>query len=173
MTEHVRVAVIGGGIVGASVLYGLARRGWTDTLLIERRELTSGSTWHAAGNVTFFGHYASITRLYVDSMRAYLDAERESGQSVGCHPAGSLRLATTSEELEAYRRLEPLYRQLDVPYAVVGPDEIARLHPLLETRGLHGAATRRPTGMSMPPGRLTRSPPRHGRVAPASGARTR
>lgn len=140
MTENVRVAVVGGGIVGASVLYGLARRGWTDTLLIERRELTSGSTWHAAGNVTFFGHYASITRLYVDSMRAYLDAERESGQSVGCHPAGSLRLATTTEELEAYRRLEPLYRQLDVPYAVVGPDEIARLHPLLETRGLHGAA---------------------------------
>ena len=69
MKEHAQVVVIGGGIVGCSVLYGLAKSGWTDSLLIEKRELTSGSTWHAAGNVTYFGHYPSITRLYVDSMK--------------------------------------------------------------------------------------------------------
>lgn len=140
MTGHVRVAIIGGGIVGCSVLYWLARLGWSDTLLLERRELTSGSTWHAAGNVTFFGHYSSITRLYVNSVKTYLAAEEESGQSVGFHDAGSLRLATTPEELEAYRRLEPMYDEMSVPYNVVTPDEIAGLHPLLVTDGLYGAA---------------------------------
>ena len=140
MTEHVRVAVIGGGIVGCSVLYRLAERGWTDTLLLERRELTSGSTWHAAGNVTYFGHYPGLTRLYVDSIRTYLEAERETGRSVGFHPAGSLRLATTREELDAYRRLAPMYDDLGVEYRVVDPAVMAELHPLLVTAGLFGAA---------------------------------
>ena len=138
--QHVQVAIVGGGIVGCSVLYGLARLGWTDTLLLEKRNLTSGSTWHAAGNVTFFGHYASITRLYVDSMKAYLSAEAESGHSVDCHAAGSLRLATSAEEAQAYRSLQPMYDALGVPYEVVSNDDIRKLHPLLETRGLHGAA---------------------------------
>ena len=140
MTEHVRVAVIGGGIVGCSVLYRLAERGWTDTLLLERRELTSGSTWHAAGNVTYFGHYPGLTRLYVDSIRTYLEAERETGRSVGFHPAGSLRLATTREELDAYRRLAPMYDDLGIEYRVVDPAVMAELHPLLVTAGLFGAA---------------------------------
>ncbi|MCY3875707.1 MAG: FAD-dependent oxidoreductase, partial [Rhodobacteraceae bacterium] len=105
MTEQVRVAVVGGGIVGCAVLYCLAKRGWSDTVLLERQELTSGSTWHAAGNVTHFGHYAEITRLYVDSLRVYLQAEAESGQSIGFHKTGSLRLATNRSELDAYRGL--------------------------------------------------------------------
>lgn len=140
MTRKVQVAVIGGGIVGCSVLYWLAKLGWTDSLLLERRDLTSGSTWHAAGNVTFFGHYSSITKLYVNSVKTYLEAERESGQPVGFHAAGSLRLATTAHELEAYKRLQPLYDEMGVEYAVVGPDKIAELHPLLNVDGLHGAA---------------------------------
>ena len=108
--------------------------------MLERRSLTSGSTWHAAGNVTYFGHYAGLTRLYVNSIRTYLEAEAESGQAVSFHAAGSLRLATTPEELEAYKRLEPLYETLQVPYAVIGPDAIKDIHPLLDTDGLHGAA---------------------------------
>ncbi len=140
MTDRVRVAVVGGGIVGCGVLFGLARRGWTETLLLERRELTSGSTWHAAGNTTFFGHHPGLTRLHVDSVRTYLDAEAESGQPVGFHPAGSLRLATRGAELEAYERLAPMYEALDVPYRVVGPGEIEAIHPLLDTKGLPGAA---------------------------------
>ena len=140
MAEHVRVAVIGGGIVGCSVLYWLAERGWSESLLLERRELTSGSTWHAAGNVTYFGHYSSITRLYVDSIKTYLRAERESGQPVGFRPAGSLRLATTREELDAYRRLQPMYDRLGIEYRVLGPEEIREFHPLLNTGGLFGAA---------------------------------
>ena len=140
MTEHVQVAVIGGGIVGCSVLFGLAERGWSDAVLLERMELTSGSTWHAAGNVTYFGHYASITRLYIDSIRAYLQAEKESGLSVGFHAAGSLRLASTDAELAAYRSLKPMYRRLDVPFEIVDAREVARLHPLLATHDLAGAA---------------------------------
>jgi len=140
MAVDARVVVIGGGIVGCSVLYGLAKNGWTDSLLLERLELTSGSTWHAAGNVTHFGHYASLTHLYVNSLSTYLEAQAESGQSVGFHRTGSLRLATTREELEAYRRLEPVYELLNVPYRVVAPDEISELHPLLNIDGLYGAA---------------------------------
>ncbi len=140
MTERVQVAVIGGGIVGCSVLYWLTKLGWRDVLLLERRELTSGSTWHAAGNVTYFGHYSSITQLYVNSIKTYLQAEQDSGHSVGFHAAGSLRLATTGKELAAYRRLTPLYEQLGIEYRVVAPQEIGEIHPLLVTDGLFGAA---------------------------------
>ena len=75
MRETAKVVVVGGGIVGCSVLHALAKRGWTDTVLVEKLELTSGSTWHAAGNITHFGHYAEITRLYVDSLTTYLEAD--------------------------------------------------------------------------------------------------
>ena len=141
MTDYSRVVVIGGGIVGCSVLYGLAKLGWADSLLIEKRELTSGSTWHAAGNVTYFGHYPGITRLYVDSIRAYLEAEKISGHSVGFHAAGSLRLATTKEELDAYARLEPMYQQLNIEYRILNNDEIKTVHPLIDVQGLCGAAS--------------------------------
>lgn len=140
MTTHCRVAVVGGGIVGCSVLYWLAKLGWTDTILVEKRELTSGSTWHAAGNVTHFGHYPSITRLYVNSLRTYLAAQEESGQDVGFHQSGSLRLATTERELTYYKTLEPLYRELDIPYAVLDPAQTGTAHPLLNTADILGAA---------------------------------
>jgi glycine/D-amino acid oxidase-like deaminating enzyme len=140
MVEQVKVAIIGGGIVGCGVLYGLAKRGWTDAVLLERLELTSGSTWHAAGNITHFGHYAEITRLYVDSLNIYLQAEQESGQSVGFHKTGSLRLATNQMELDAYRSIEGMYEDLGVPYGIASPDEISELHPLINVDGLLGAA---------------------------------
>lgn len=140
MRDSAKVVVIGGGIVGCSVLYGLAKRGWTDAILLEKLELTAGSTWHAAGNVTHFGHYAEITQLYVDSLATYLEAEAVSGQSVGFHSTGSLRLATSQRELEAYKRLEPLYEKLSVPYAVVDAAEVARLNPLVNPEGIFGAA---------------------------------
>ena len=140
MTEHTRVVVIGGGIVGCSVLYGLARLGWSDVLLIEKNNLTSGSTWHAAGNVTYFGHYPSITRLYVNSVKTYLQAEKESGQNAGFHRTGSLRLATTESELQYYRQLQPIFDELGVEYNVILPEEIPEYHPLLVTDDLYGAA---------------------------------
>ncbi len=140
MTKHYRAVVIGGGIVGCSVLYWLSKMGWSDSLLLERRELTSGSTWHAAGNVTYFGHYAALTRLYADSIATYLAAEKASGHSVGFHPTGSLRLATTAGEFNAYRQLEAVYRRLDIEYQVLAREAIKAAHPLLVTDGLFGAA---------------------------------
>ncbi|MEL6794943.1 MAG: FAD-dependent oxidoreductase, partial [Pseudomonadota bacterium] len=76
------------------MLYWLTRLGWTDVLLLERRRLTSGSTWHAAGNTTFFGHWPQITPLFINSIKTYVAAGEESGQDIGLHRSGSLRLAT-------------------------------------------------------------------------------
>jgi glycine/D-amino acid oxidase-like deaminating enzyme len=140
VTQKVKVAVIGGGIVGCSVLYSLVRLGITDTVLLEKHELTSGSTWHAAGNTTFFGHYQSITQLYVNSVKIYLEAEAESGQSVSFHDAGSIRIANNPAEFESYKKLEKVYEELDIPYAVIGREEIERVHPLINTEGMLGAA---------------------------------
>jgi len=140
MKTDVQVVVVGGGIVGASVLYWLAKLGWTDTLLIERRELTSGSTWHAAGNTTYFGPYAEMTRLFAGSIRTYLQAEEESGQSVNFHQTGSLRVATTARERELFHSFESKYQSLDIPYHVVENDTVEALHPCINTEGLFGAA---------------------------------
>ncbi len=140
MPDRTRIIVIGGGIVGCSVLYSLAKLGWTDSVLIEKRNLTSGSTWHAAGNCTFFGHYPSITRLFVNSVNSYLQAESESSQSIDFHSTGSLRLATTKAELAFYHSLKPLYDQLGVSYEVVSPTTVSELFPILSTEGVLGAA---------------------------------
>jgi dimethylglycine dehydrogenase len=140
MKSDVQVAVIGGGIVGASVLYWLARMGWTDTLLLERRELTSGSTWHSAGNTTYFGPYPAMTRLFAGSIRTYLRAEAESGQSVSFHQTGSLRLAATERELNLFHTYKPSYDELGIPFHVRTPEEVADLHPLLDVSGIFGAA---------------------------------
>lgn len=135
-----QVVVVGGGIVGASVLYWLAKLGWTNTLLLERRELTSGSTWHAAGNTTYFGPYAEMTRLFAGSIRSYLQAEEESGQSVNFHQTGSVRVATTPRERELFESFESKYQSLKIPYRVIENEEVAALHPCLNTEGLYGAA---------------------------------
>lgn len=140
MKPDVQVAVIGGGIVGASVLYWLAKLGWTDSVLLERRELTSGSTWHAAGNTTYFGPYPKMTRLFAGSIRSYLAAQEESGQSVGFHQTGSLRLAANERELELFHSYAPRYAQLDIPFHIRGPEEVRELHPFIDTTGIFGAA---------------------------------
>lgn len=140
MKSDVQVAVIGGGIVGASILYWLAKLGWTDTVLLERRELTSGSTWHAAGNTTYFGPYPKMTALFAGSIRTYLQAEQESGQSVGFHETGSLRLAATERELDLFHVYAPRYAALGIPFHIRSPDEVADLHPFIDTGSIFGAA---------------------------------
>lgn len=140
MKTDVQVAVIGGGIVGVSVLYWLAKLGWTDTVLLERRELTSGSTWHAAGNTTYFGPYPKMTALFAGSIRTYLQAEQETGQSVGFHETGSLRLAATARELELFHVYAPRYEALNIPFYIRSPDEVATLHPFVDTTAIFGAA---------------------------------
>ena len=140
MKTDVQVAVIGGGIVGVSVLYWLAKLGWTDSVLLERRELTSGSTWHAAGNTTYFGPYPKMTSLFAGSIRTYLQAEQESGQTVGFHQTGSLRLAATKRELELFEVYAPRYAELGIPFFIRNSDEVAELHPLIDVGAIYGAA---------------------------------
>ena len=140
MAADVEIAIIGGGIVGVAVQYWLAKKGVTDTLLLERRELTSGSTWHAAGNTTYFGPFPKMTRLFAGSIRTYLQAEAESGQPVGFHQTGSLRLAATERELELFHSYAPRYEQLNLPFVIRTPQEVAALHPFVDVSGIFGAA---------------------------------
>ena len=140
MKTDVQLAVIGGGIVGVSVLYWLAKLGWTDTVLLERRELTSGSTWHAAGNTTYFGPYPKMTALFAGSIGTYLRAEQETGLSVGFHQTGSLRLAATVRELELFQIDTSRYAELGIPYHIRTRDEVAELHPFIDISAIYGAA---------------------------------
>jgi dimethylglycine dehydrogenase len=139
VTDTARVVVIGGGILGASVLYHLARAGWTDTVLVERGELASGSTWHAAGNTPHFNTSLNISRIHLASTDLYQRLEAETGQAVGFHRPGSLRLASVPDRMDEYRRHRGKARTIGLPFEVVGPEEIRRLHPLVDTRGLLGA----------------------------------
>jgi len=100
MKLHARVVVIGGGVVGCSVLYHLTRLGWHDVVLVERSELTAGSTWHAAGGMHTLNGDPNVAALQSYTIRLYRDIERESGLSCGIHQTGCLYLATTAQELE-------------------------------------------------------------------------
>ena len=134
-----KVVIVGGGIVGCSVLYHLAKLGWKDIVLLEKLELTAGSTWHAAGNVTLFGHYPSMLRMQADAINTYQSVAAETDQDIGFHQTGSLRLATNEEELAYYHKLTATYEQLGIRYQVLTPEEIPAIHPLLELEGVLGA----------------------------------
>src|SRR5689334_25057895 len=112
MKSHTRVAVIGGGVVGASVLFHLARHGWTDVVLVERDELTSGSTWHAAGGMHTINGDPNVAKLQQYTIELYAEIERISGQSCGVHLTGGLMLAGTKERLDWLRMVEARGRYL-------------------------------------------------------------
>jgi len=139
MTEHVRALVIGGGVMGCSALYHLAANGWTDVMLCEKAELTSGSTWHAAGQVglALSNRLAMWTVKY--SIDLYQRLEAETGQSVGWHEPGSLRMAYDDDEIDWLKVHTGIGRQFDVEMEIIGPDQIARLHPFYNLDGIKAA----------------------------------
>ena len=139
MDSHVRVAVIGGGVVGCSVLYHLARLGWSDVLLIERSELTSGSTWHAAGGFHTLNADTNMAALQGYTIRLYRELEELTGQSCGLHHVGGLTLASDADRLDFLKAERAKHRYMGLETEIVGPDEIARLSPVTNTRGLLGA----------------------------------
>ena len=102
METHARVVVIGGGIVGISTLYHLVRKGWTDVVLVERRELTSGSTWHAAGLLPLFNMSYSVGQIHKYSVALYKTLEKETGQDVGLRQVGNIRLATNEDRMDEF-----------------------------------------------------------------------
>ena len=95
MKSHTQVAVIGGGVVGCSVLYHLTKLGWKDTLLLERSELTSGSTWHAAGGMHTINGDPNVAKLHQYTIELYQEIEESSGQEIGLHMSGGIMLAAT------------------------------------------------------------------------------
>ncbi|MFO0997765.1 MAG: FAD-dependent oxidoreductase [Alphaproteobacteria bacterium] len=139
MKSHARVAVIGGGINGCSTLYHLTRLGWTDVVLIEKGELTSGSTWHAAGMVPGFAECALIARILKESQDTYHNLEALTGSPSGVHRCGSLRLARSRDEMDENRRFLGIARQLGVEADIVGPQQAQSLFPLMKTDGVVGA----------------------------------
>ena len=139
MKSHVRVAVIGGGVVGCSVLYHLTKFGWTDVVLIERAELTSGSTWHAAGGFHTLNADPNIAALQGYTIQLYRELEEISGQSCGLHHVGGLTIATTDDRMDHLKAERAKHRHMGLNTEIVGPDEIPAISPIINTEGLIGA----------------------------------
>ena len=138
MKSHYRVVIVGGGIVGASVLYHLAKFGWKDVALIERAELTSGSTWHAAGGFHALNDDPNIAALQGYTIRLYEEIERESGVSVGMHMTGGVSLAASKERMAMLKAERAMYETMDMETRLVTPEEIRALCPIVDVRNLEG-----------------------------------
>ncbi|SDA45009.1 GcvT family protein [Mesorhizobium qingshengii] len=134
-----RVVIIGGGAVGASSLYHLAKAGWTDCVLLEKNELTSGSTWHAAGNVPTFSSSWSLMNMQRYSTELYRGLAEAVDYPMNYHVTGSLRLAHSVERMQEFQRAKGMGRYQGMDIDIVGVDEIKRRYPFIETHDLQGA----------------------------------
>src|SRR3984957_10994518 len=132
MKSHARVVVIGGGAVGVSTLYHLAHKGWTDVALIERTELTAGSTWHAAGLLPLFNMSYTVGQLHKYSVDLYKRLPAETGQDVSFHVTGNLRLATCRDRMDEYQKYCGTANTIGVPFQIISPQEVKKLWPLAE-----------------------------------------
>ncbi|MFZ5961530.1 GcvT family protein [Thalassococcus sp. BH17M4-6] len=136
MRTHAQAVVIGGGLIGCSILYHLAKLGWRDVMLLERDELTSGSTWHAAANIHGLHDSTNISRLQHYTMGLYKELEQETGQGCGVYQAGSLYLAQTENREHQLRLQEAKARLYKMNFHEVSRDEAERLHPLVNFDGI-------------------------------------
>jgi dimethylglycine dehydrogenase len=139
MKTHARAVVIGGGVVGASVLYHLTKAGWTDVVLVERDELTSGSTWHAAGGMHTLNGDPNVAKLQEYTIKLYSEIEAASGQSCGVHITGGVNLAGTPERMDFLKLACARARYLGLAMEIITVDEAQNLFPLLDKRYFVGA----------------------------------
>ena len=139
LPRHARVVVVGGGIVGCSVAYHLALMGWTDVVLLEQGQLTSGTTWHAAGLVGQMRANRSMTRMSTYGIDLYARLEQETGLATGWRASGSVTVARTPERMQMLRRQMALARSFGVEVHDISPLEVAQRVPLLRTDDLCGA----------------------------------
>jgi len=140
MKKQARVVVIGGGVVGVGTLYHLAKKGWgDDVVLIEKGELTSGSTWHAAGLLPLFNMSYSVGQVHKYSVNLYESLEEETGQPVGFSRVGNLRLAMNNDRMDEYHQYAATARTIGINVEFLTPDQIGKLWPMCVTDGLVGA----------------------------------
>ncbi len=154
MRTHARAVVIGGGVGGASILYWLARLGWTDTVLVERARVTSGSTFHSAGLVGQLRGSLSLTQMMMNSVDLYRNLGQEVGLETGWHEVGSLRLASSEERMEELARQAGWAKTFGLPLELVSAQEAQRMFPPMSTDGVLGAAYL-PTDGYIDPSQLT------------------
>jgi dimethylglycine dehydrogenase len=138
MKDTARAVVIGGGVCGVATLYHLAKKGWTDSILLERTELTAGSTWHAAGLLPLFNMSYSVGQLHKYSVKLYQGLEAETGQPVGFAQVGNLRLATNQDRMDEYHHYAGTAATIGVNVEFKTPEEIHEMVPYANIEGLVG-----------------------------------
>ena len=139
MKSHARAVVVGGGAVGAGIAYHLAKAGWSDVVLLERDELTSGSTWHAAGLLPLFNMGYATSHIHDYSVKFYKTLEEETGLNAGFSVVGNLRMAQTDARMDEFQLYASTAETVGIPYEWMTPSEIARRWPLIKTEDLKGA----------------------------------
>ena len=164
MRDRARAVVVGGGVGGCSILYWLARLGWDDVVLVERADLTSGSTFHSAGLVGQLRGTLALTRMMMESVELYRSLEAEVGLETGWQEVGSLRLASSPERMEELARQAGWAKTFGLPLELVSANEAQERFPPMSTDGVLGAALL-PTDGYVDPSQLT--------FALAEGARRR
>ncbi len=155
MKTTARVVVIGGGVTGCSILYHLAKKGWTDSVLIERQELTSGSSWHAAGGVFTFVGPNPVAEIHKYTYGMYSELE-DAGYNCGFHITGGLNLCRTAEELESYRVVQSAVRRLGIEAEFISLEDAKMRAPIIDTSALIGAMWT-PEGGHVDPASTTQS----------------
>jgi glycine cleavage system aminomethyltransferase T/glycine/D-amino acid oxidase-like deaminating enzyme len=138
LPSRARVVIVGGGVIGVSIAYHLAKIGWRDVVLLERKQLTSGTTWHAAGLIGQLRQSMNMTRLARYTAELYRGLEAETGQATGYRQSGSVSIATTPGRMEELKRNASMAKVFGLTVNVVTPAEIARLYPLLRMEGVIG-----------------------------------
>ncbi len=139
MKSKARAVVIGGGVVGVSTLYHLAAKGWDDSILLERKSLTSGSTWHAAGLLPLFNMSYSVGQIHKYSVKFYQELQDETGMDVGFRKVSNIRLASTQDRMDEYLQYKGVADTIGVEVNVLSPQEIKDCWPLVSTENLIGA----------------------------------
>ncbi|MEM8811204.1 MAG: FAD-dependent oxidoreductase [Pseudomonadota bacterium] len=166
MKTHARIVVIGGGIAGCSALYHLTREGETDVVLVERDELTSGTTWHSAAQVTQFGAIQVMVGLKKHSVDLYTEMAADPDFPINYHITGGVRLAHTQDHLDGYHHFVGMAKAMGVDFEVIDAEETCRRHPLIQPEGLAGSLWD-PRDGDIDPSQLTQAFARRARKAGA------
>ena len=156
MLSKAKAVVIGGGVVGVSTLYHLASKGWDDVILLERKSLTSGSTWHAAGLLPLFNMSYSVGQIHKYSVKFYQELQNETGMNVGFKKVSNIRLATNQDRMDEYMQYKGVADTIGINVEVLKPEDVKEIWPLISTEGLIGAI-RHPDDGYIQPADLTQA----------------